>query len=388
MIDFSDLDRILRRSRRLGIAIGALLSLAGCATLPSSGPTGRQITGSVGQQATGPDMRLVEVKNLTDVPAQPPFPEVFAPDYVPRPTNLIAPSDVLDIVIYESGISLFGGSSASLPGATITADVGSKAERLPPLRVDDAGNISLPYLGRVRAEGRTTTELAATIRAAYKGMSQNPQVVVSQRDVVGNSVMISGDVARPGRLVLVTNQEYLTDAIALAGGYRGEAKDVALRVQRNGQSVELRLSDVLADTSRDMRVFAGDRISVVRAPRNFSVMGAPGRVEQLPFSGPSISLSEAIATAGGVNPNLGDPEAIFVFRFQQKPDKTEEPVIYHIDMTKPGSFFIAQRFAMLDKDILYVGNARANQPSKLIQIVSQLFAPIVTVRDIARSTGN
>jgi polysaccharide export outer membrane protein len=48
-------------------------------------------------------------------------------------------------------------------------------------------------------------------------------------------------------------------------------------------------------------------------------------------------------------------------------------------MMNAGSYFVAQRFAMRDKDVLYVGNARANQPSKLIQLVSQLFSPIVAV---------
>jgi polysaccharide export outer membrane protein len=35
---------------------------------------------------------------------------------------------------------------------------------------------------------------------------------------------------------------------------------------------------------------------------------------------------------------------------------------------------------MKDKDLLYVGNAQANQPSKMIQLVSQLFLPVATVR--------
>jgi polysaccharide export outer membrane protein len=34
---------------------------------------------------------------------------------------------------------------------------------------------------------------------------------------------------------------------------------------------------------------------------------------------------------------------------------------------------------MQDKDVLYIGNAAANQPSKLIQLVSQLFSPVVAV---------
>jgi polysaccharide biosynthesis/export protein len=44
--------------------------------------------------------------------------------------------------------------------------------------------------------------------------------------------------------------------------------------------------------------------------------------------------------------------------------------------------FLAQRFMMRDQDLLYVGNARANQPSKFVQLLSQLFLPVATVRNV------
>ena len=90
-------------------------------------------------------------------------------------------------------------------------------------------------------------------------------------------------------------------------------------------------------------------------------------------------MAEAAAQAGGSNPGFGDPAAIFVFRYVTDKDGALQPVVYHINMMKAGNYFLSQRFAMQDKDVLYIGNARANQPSKLIQIISQLFAPIVTV---------
>ena len=68
------------------------------------------------------------------------------------------------------------------------------------------------------------------------------------------------------------------------------------------------------------------------------------RVEQVPFSGPSVSLAEAIASVGGSNQAIGDPAAIFVFRYQAKPDGTgEKPVVYHLDMMKAGAYFLSQR---------------------------------------------
>ena len=45
---------------------------------------------------------------------------------------------------------------------------------------------------------------------------------------------------------------------------------------------------------------------MINNPRTFSVLGAPGRVEQIPFSRSRISLVEAVAQSGGANPNAGD----------------------------------------------------------------------------------
>jgi polysaccharide export outer membrane protein len=49
-------------------------------------------------------------------------------------------------------------------------------------------------------------------------------------------------------------------------------------------------------------------------------------------------------------------------------------------MMRGGSYLLAQRFYMTDKDVLYIGNAAANQPTKLVQIISQLFFPLVALQ--------
>jgi polysaccharide export outer membrane protein len=366
--------------------LAALALLGGCATLPSSGPTGSQIVRSARDPKTGTEIKVIP---LTDYSALPPAKADAGPLLAalePPPTDMVGPGDVLDISIYEAGVTLFSGNNRSGPESA-AFDPSVKVERLPAMRVDDAGRIQLPYTGRLNVSGRTIAEIETMIRNSLRGLSQNPQVVVTIREAITNSVIIGGEVIRPGRLVLQTNRESLSDVVALAGGYRGDAKEMNVRVLRRNQNYDFRLSDLLNGPDRDLRAYPGDRITVVRSPRSFAVMGGSGRVEQLAFSGPSISLAEAIAMAGGANPNLGDPQAIFVFRITVNADGTEEPVVYHLNMSNTGGFFVAQRFAMQDKDVLYFGNARANQPSKLIQIISQLFAPIVTIRDIARSAN-
>ena len=66
----------------------------------------------------------------------------------------------------------------------------------------------------------------------------------------------------------------------------------------------------------------------------------------------------------------------------RQPDGTEQPTSYQVNMMKPGAYLLAQRFVMNDRDVLYVGNARANQLTKFVQLLSQLFVPVATVRSI------
>lgn len=375
-------------SLRGGAIFLAALLLGGCATLPISGPTGAQIQKGASDPRNSVNFNIIELDSFAALPPAPSQPAVFKPDYAPPPTDLIGPGDQLDISIYEAGVTLFGGSAPAIPGAVSGGfETSSRVERLPVTRVNDQGMISLPYVGQMQAAGLRSSELAATIRRAYRKMSQDPQVLVAFRDTIRNSVIIGGEVSRPGRLVLQTNRETLSEVIALAGGYRSDAKDISVRMERQGAETEFRLSDVLNGELSDARVYPGDTISLVRLPRSYSVLGASGRVEQITFSASRMNLAEALATAGGANPNLGDAKAIFVFRFVKAEGESEKPVVYHLNMMNPGGYLISQRFAMNDKDVIYIGNASANQPSKLIQLVSQLFSPVVTAITVGQAAG-
>jgi polysaccharide export outer membrane protein len=369
------------------------VALAACSTLPVSGPTGGEINHAARQASAGETgklpFRIVEVQNASAIPLATAVPQSTLVLPPPPPTDLIGPGDVLNITIYEAGVSLFGKGATRLSAGAAAAGVSSAdqsaaAERLPGVRVDDEGSVRLPFVGRLHAAGHTTSELQSMIRSALRGMSQDPQVMVSIDQSITNSVVLAGEVSRPGRFTLSTNHETLNETIALAGGYRGEAKDLLARVERRGNVFEIRMSDLLDVPQRDVPIAPGDTITLLSRPQSFSALGASNRTEEIHFPKGRISVAEAVALAGGANPNAGDAAAVFVFRYVPTAAGTEEPVVYHLNMMEPRALFLAQRFAMKDKDLLYVGNAQANQPSKFIQLLSQLFVPVATARAVVQ----
>src|SRR6185312_1871118 len=99
-----------------------------------------------------------------------------------------------------------------------------------------------------------------------------------------------------------------------------------------------------------------------------------------------LTLAEAVALAVGANPNSGDAAAVFVFRYVPRADGTEQPTVYHLNMMRPGAYLLSQRFIMHERDLLYVGNARANQLTKYVQLLSQLFLQVATVSNAVNTS--
>lgn len=366
----------------------ALGVLCGCSTLPSTGPTGSQIRSTAEEAVetgTGPQIAIVEVDRAEVVPAVLPPVQWALPMQPTTPTDIVGPGDVLAISIYEAGIPLFGstGASAEIGGSF---DPAVKMQALPASRVNDDGEITIPYVGRLNVMGRTVTEVQEMIGQSLRSLSQDPQVLVNREQVITNSVIVAGEVVQPGRLVLETNRESMSDVIALSGGYRGDPKDLVLRVKRGENEARIRLSKVMAGAYEDLKAYPGDRLTILPEPMMYSVMGASGRVQQFAFTRDTMTVMEAIANAGGPDRSTADPQAVFLLRFTGP--NGAEPVVYHFNLMKTPTYFLAQQFALRDDDILYFGNAEANQPRLLIQTISQLFAPVVTVTTVANSLGN
>ena len=100
---------------RNSIYLALLAGLAGCSTLPSSGPTGGQIEKSARVPKSGSPIQIVQIRALTDVPSlgidAPPA--TLLPELTPPPTDMMGPGDVMDINIYEAGVTLFSGAGSA-----------------------------------------------------------------------------------------------------------------------------------------------------------------------------------------------------------------------------------------------------------------------------------
>ncbi len=384
-------------SRRLGrlpaiatvcTALAAAAALAGCADLPSSGPTAREIVKDVDGPNNVMGYRVINLDPavLEGLAASGPFVEEALAHFPPaQPVNRLGPGDVLQITIFEVGSAMFAPPNS--PNASATAAPAAAGENLPPVMVGQDGMVDLPYVGRILATGQSIADLQALIVAGLKGRSQAPQVIVTVHENVFNTVVVMGDVKKPGRQPLSLSGDRLLDAVAAAQGASYPTEDMLVRFTRGHASAEIRLDQLQAASAANLMLQPQDRIELLHRPRSFTVFGATGKVSQAPFPTDRLSLAEAVATTGGPADQSADASAVFVFRYEPSrsaPATPEHPVIYRLNLSKPSGFFLAQRFFMRDRDLIYVANSRANTPTKLFQIVNLVFSPFYTAKIISQ----
>ena len=150
--------------------------------------------GACADSNVGPNIRV----------GQAAYDTIPAPEGGPAPQNYrIGPLDTVEISVFQE------------------ADISSKG-----VLVDAAGNISMPLIGRVKAAGLTTTELADFLAAKLaERFYVNPQVSVAVSSSVSQRVTVQGEVTEPG-IYPLQGPTTLLDAVALA---KGETENAALR---------------------------------------------------------------------------------------------------------------------------------------------------------------
>lgn len=386
------LQGLLSRTAIILCTLSSAGFLAGCSTLPSSGPTAGEISKAIQKNESGLGIALVNITPET-MPSPSTLPSGAVNGFASldrsaeaEAIEMIRPGDSLSVSIYEVGVSLFSAQSAA--GSELNAQVTNpvaNAQRINGVQVDESGGIQLPYIGYLTVAGMVPRTVEAMIEQRLRGMSQSPRALVSIADSVSGTIYLSGAIAKPGRYRLTLAREHLREYLAIAGGVAGEPEDFSVRMTRGSQTQEMRLSEVVVGSGDDVRLLPGDQVEVLRRPRTYTVFGASDKVSQISFGAPSLSLAEAIARAGGPSDARANPRGIFLFRMSQGASgESARPVIYRLNMMQPSSYFLAQQIALQDKDLIYFSNSPAGPPAKLFGIINQLFGPFVTARALAQ----
>lgn len=130
--------------------------------------------------------------------------------------------------------------------------------------VDDAGLISLPYVGSIAAAGLSTAELSQRIRDTYVAKKIYTTVDVSV-SVTERYVYVGGEVQRPGRIVW-TPDLTAAKAVQAAGGFTLYAKEAAVNLVRASSAYTVDVKQAQKDPGKDPHLVPGDSLQVPRSP--------------------------------------------------------------------------------------------------------------------------
>ena len=138
------------------------------------------------------------------------------------------------------------------------------------LRVNDNGELEVPYIGLVPAKGRTCRELAYTIKAALeKEYYYHATVILAVERVSEKSrgrIYVYGSVKGQGPQEIPADESYtVSKAIIRAGGFGDFANKRKVKVTRkNGQDFTIDLKRVIEEgrTDEDMVLQPDDQIYV------------------------------------------------------------------------------------------------------------------------------
>lgn len=358
----------------LVIAVAGAI-LGGCAITPVSGPQSWDIAqGTETELPYGLVKVRLETVNLLAGHA-PRLAGAFNDRRGPQ-TVVIGVGDIVGVTIFDTGGGLFvPGDTGIRPSNVIT---------VPPQAVGVDGNIVVPSAGITPAKGKTVAQVQQTIVAALKNRALEPNVVVTILDQRASSYTVLGEVRASGRFPVLQSGERLLDAIGRAGGLAGQGNETWIVLERQGKRAMVPFGALVDEPDNNIYIRPQDTIYAYREPQTFLAFGAAGRQGQYAFDAWHVSLAEAIAKATGLSDTQANPSAVFVYRGETREVARELgidvagyqgpliPVIYHLDLRDPGGYFLASKFLMRNKDVVYASNAVSVEATKFLTYISQI----------------
>ncbi len=349
--------------------------------MPMSGPEDHVIKSEITR--SGPDYGLVKLTPTVVDILKEYGPGAIAgsfPDHRPPPSIKFGIGDVVAVSIFE----------AAAGGLFIPAEAGVRPGNfvsLPNQNVNSAGFITVPYAGAIKAAGRTPSEIQQDIVKDIGNRAIEPQVVVSLITQNTSLISVLGEVNAPTRLTANAAGERILDVIARAGGPKGQGWETWVTLERAGKRATVPFGALVYQPSNNIWVHPGDTIYVYREPQIFLAFGASGSQGQFPFDMWKISMTQAMAKAGGLLDAQAEPSWCLCLpsratgawpkgwvsiapsssgrRFQWSTTSTSGTLL---------DIFLATKFEMRDKDVLFAANAATVDTAKFLQFVRVVIA--------------
>ncbi len=285
--------------------------------------------------------------------------------------------DVLKINVWEQ------------PGSFASAD-GGLQQRGTVVHAD--GTIYYPYVGVMRAEGKTTYELRNEIVRRLDRVITEPRVDVQVLEYRSQKVLVSGEVMQPGEYPLDSQPMTVLRALQLAGGPGPDAWLGGVSLTRRGVTQHFDLQEMVNKGRYDwnLRLSRGDVLHIPsNSGRKVTVMGEVLRPRAIPVGRSPVTLAEALSESGGINERNADPRGVFVLRNVERRRLDGKTVyfstVYQLNAGSADAFLLAAHFPLQPRDVIYVTAAPVARWNRLLSALLPTILATENVQDIERN---
>lgn len=279
----------------------------------------------------------------------------------------VGPGDILQIIVWDH--------------PELTSPTGDFRDPVSSGRLVSAGGrIFYPYVGDVKVEGLTSSEIRDELSKGLSRVITKPQVDVRVVAYRAQRIQIAGEVAQPGLVTLDDTSKGVLEAINERGGLSSSASKRGIILIRGGISYPISLSSLLAGgtTHVNPALLPGDIVQVLHKDNEqVFVLGEVANQSALPLEQPDVSLTQVLAKSGGLDQLRADDSGLLIFRRAQKDN--DYPTVYVLDISQPLGLLLAGEFVMESKDVVYV---KATGFAKYNSIIAQLLPTISAIFQI------
>ncbi|MBL8473413.1 MAG: polysaccharide export protein [Rhodocyclaceae bacterium] len=372
--------------------------LGGCATFPDWMPASGASRQQVQESRESSRVQGIQVVDVNDALARTLAASKklaqFADIFKTTTSNnyQLGPGDIVELSIWETPPAMLFGATVLDP---TSGPITSRSVTLPEQMITQEGTINVPFAGRVRVNGRTPPEIEADIVKRLGGKANQPQVLVRVVKNNTSNITVVGDVTSSTLMPLTPKGERLLDALAIAGGVKQPVNRMSVQLSRGSRSATMPLDAVIRDPRQNILLEPGDVVTALFQSQSFSVLGATGKNDEIPFEAQGISLAQALARSGGLVDSRADARGVFVFRFEDAnlveindrsvvASNGTVPVVYEINLRDPASFFVTQNFPIQNHDVVYVANSPTTEFEKFLRLLVTVTSPAVTLNRLAQ----
>lgn len=372
----------IRSAARVCALLALTAAVAACG-LPRSGPYYEDLRHSQElNDGEDPGFDLIRVTPEIAAAANVAEPLGFSMNLIeaqPEKTAVLGVGDVVQITVWERGEN---GLFSPIGGATQLVS-----------EIEESGNIYIPYIGNVRASGRTADGLRRHIMELLSDKTLDPQVEVSRKTGDSKSITITGTAGVNSVVPIERTTKSLLSLLAKTGFAVPDPEAVRVTVRRGGAEGSIWMEDLFQNPQFDVPVRAGDVIFLNKDRRYFRSLGAIGQA-RVAFPTRDVTVLDAISLVGGLQTNASDPSGVFIFRVEppeiavqvseKAPVDQTRNIAYLIDLTEGKGMFLADQMLMRDGDVLYVTDAPFTRFAKVAGSVASLVGFTGGAASVAR----